>query len=122
MRSIRPILLALLIAGAFYYFTTYRRAPSPESAGWVTRPSNVEITQAAGPQSFDPEEQENIAVYKKALPSVINITTTSVGFDFFYGLVPQQGQGSGFIIDKAGHILTNQHVIGDNPRRLEVTL
>jgi S1-C subfamily serine protease len=122
MRSIRPILLALIIAGVFYYFTTYRRVPSPESTSWVTRPANVEITQAAGPQGLDPEEQENISVYKKALPSVVNITSTTVGFDFFYGLVPQQGQGSGFIIDKAGHILTNQHVIGDNPRQLEVTL
>ena len=122
MRSIRPILLAFLIAGAFYYFTTYRRAPSPESTSWVTRPTQVDITQAAGPQSLDPEEQENIGVYKKALPSVVNITSTNVAFDFFYGLVPQQGQGSGFIIDKAGHILTNYHVIGDNPRRLEVTL
>ena len=123
MRSIRPILFALLIAGAFYYFTTYRRAPaSPESTSWVTRPTQVEISEAAGPQNLDPEEQENIAVYKKALPAVVNITSTTVGFDFFYGLVPQQGQGSGFIIDKQGHILTNQHVIGDNPRRLEVTL
>jgi len=123
MRSIRPILLALFIAGAFYYFTTHRRASvSPESTSWVTRPSQVEITQAAGPQSFDPEEQENIAVYKKAIPAVVNITSTTVAFDFFYGAVPQQGQGSGFIIDRAGHILTNHHVIGDNPRRLEVTL
>jgi len=123
MRSIRPILFALVIAGAFYYFTTHHRAPvSPESTSWVTRPTQVDLTQAAGPQTFDPEEQENIGVYKKALPSVVNITSTNVAFDFFYGLVPQQGQGSGFIIDKAGHILTNQHVIGDNPRRLEVTL
>ena len=123
MRSIRPILFAFLIIGAFYYFTTYRRVSvSSESTSWVTRPNQVEITQAAGPQSFDPEEQENIGVYKKALPSVVNVTSTTVGFDFFYGLAPQQGQGSGFIIDKQGHILTNQHVIGDNPRRLEVTL
>jgi len=123
MRSIRPILFALVIAGAFYYFTTHRRTPmSPESTSWVTRPAEVDITQAAGPQSFDPEEQENIAVYKKAIPAVVNITSTTVAFDFFYGAVPQQGQGSGFIIDKAGHILTNHHVIGDNPRRLEVTL
>ena len=42
-------------------------------------------------------------------------------FDFFYGLVPQEGQGSGFIIDKEGHILTNYHVIAD-ARQVEVTL
>jgi S1-C subfamily serine protease len=42
-------------------------------------------------------------------------------FDFFYGLVPQEGQGSGFVIDKEGHILTNYHVIAD-AREVWVTL
>ncbi len=42
-------------------------------------------------------------------------------FDFFYGLVPQEGQGSGFVIDKEGHILTNYHVIAE-ARQVEVTL
>jgi S1-C subfamily serine protease len=59
-------------------------------------------------------------VYKKALPSVVNITSTAVAFDFFYGPVPQEGMGSGFVIDGEGHILTNYHVI-ENARRLEVT-
>jgi len=42
---------------------------------------------------------------------VVNITSTTLVYNFFYGAVPQQGQGSGFILDKAGHILTNYHVI-----------
>jgi S1-C subfamily serine protease len=81
-----------------------------------------ELTQAASAApAYDSEEQQNIAVYKKALPSVVNITSTAVAFDFFYGPVPQQGQGSGFVLDKQGHILTNNHVI-DNAQRVEVTL
>jgi S1-C subfamily serine protease len=44
-----------------------------------------------------------------------------VTFDFFYGLTPQEGQGSGFIIDKEGHVLTNYHVIAE-ARQVEVTL
>ena len=52
---------------------------------------------------------------------MVNITSTAVAFDFFYGPVPQEGQGSGFIIDKEGHILTNYHVIA-NAREVEVTL
>jgi S1-C subfamily serine protease len=44
-----------------------------------------------------------------------------VSFNFFYGLVPEEGQGTGFILDKEGHILTNYHVIA-NAQKLEVTL
>jgi len=79
----------------------------------------VELTEAAGPPTYDAEEQENIAVYKKSLPSVVNITSTAVAFDFFYGPVPQQGQGSGFVIDADGHILTNYHVV-ERARQVEV--
>ena len=71
--------------------------------------------------ALDPEEQNNISVYHKNIASVVNVTSRAVTFDFFYGLVPQEGQGSGFIIDKEGHILTNYHVIAD-ARQLEVTL
>jgi len=61
-------------------------------------------------------------VYKRALPSVVNITSTQVACcDFFLRPVPEQGQGSGFILDKQGHILTNNHVI-DNAQMIEVTL
>jgi S1-C subfamily serine protease len=115
MKYLRPFLLALILIAAFYFLTNRLSGPS-----WVTRPAHVELTQAAAPAGYDPEEQNNIAVYKKALPSVVNITSTAVAFDFFYGAVPQQGMGSGFVIDGEGHILTNFHVI-EGARQLEVT-
>lgn len=120
MRLLRPMLLAIVIAGAFFYFTTYRREGF-QPGSWIGRPSKVEISEAAGGESLDSEEQNNIKVYHNNIPSVVNITSRAVTFDFFYGLVPQEGQGSGFIIDKDGHILTNYHVIAD-ARQLEVTL
>ncbi len=136
--KLRPVLLVVLILSGFYYLTTHVGSTSA-FAPWVHRASpatdepvanttavkgstgNFELTEAAAAPAYDTEEQQNIAVYKKALPSVVNITSTAMAFDFFYGPVPQQGQGSGFILDKEGHILTNNHVI-DNAQRVEVTL
>jgi len=122
MRTLRPILIAVLLVGAFYFITTHRHLPFdlPVAAGDRSHAGSVEITEAAAPQEFDAEEQINISVYKKVLPSVVNITSTAVAFDFFYGAVPQEGQGSGFVIDKEGHILTNYHVVA-NARQVEVT-
>ena len=124
MKLLRPLILALAIAGGFFYFTTWR-SNSPwgglHAPNWLSHPAQVEITEAAPGETLDSEEQNNIAVYKKNIPSVVNITSRAVTFDFFYGLVPQEGQGSGFIIDKEGHILTNYHVIAD-ARQVKVTL
>ena len=121
MKSFRPIFLIIVLVGVFYLLTNrgVKHYPSSSSAP-VTRPEHVELAEAAGPALLDAEEQLNITVYKKALPSVVNITSTQVAFDFFYGAVPQQGAGSGFVIDGEGHILTNYHVI-QNARQLEVT-
>ena len=88
MKLLRPLLLAILLAGTFFYFTTWRSSPL-RLTKWISRPSKVEITEAAGNESLDSEEQNNILVYRKNIPSVVNITSKAVTFDFFYGLVPQ---------------------------------
>jgi len=124
MRLARPLLLAVAIAGGFFYFTTWRSNPQSSllhPSNWLSHPARVEITEAAGGDSLDSEEQNNISVYHKNIPAVVNITSRAMTFDFFYGLVPQEGQGSGFVIDKDGHILTNYHVIAD-ARQVEVTM
>ena len=119
MKLFRPFAIALLIVGFFFYFTTYRwrnfslaNSPTPEK---------VEVTEAASNEALDSDEQNNISVYRKNIGSVVNVTSRTVALDFFYGLVPQEGQGSGFIIDHDGHVLTNYHVI-ENAGQIEVTL
>jgi len=123
MKLMRPLIFAVMIAGVFFYFTTWRSNSLRKfhNSNWLTQPAQVEITEAAPNESLDLEEQNNISVYKRNMPSVVNVTSRAVTFDFFYGLVPQEGQGSGFVIDKEGHILTNYHVIAD-ARQVEVTL
>jgi S1-C subfamily serine protease len=123
MKTLRPLLFSIFLVIGFYLVTTHgtgRRLHLPLSDE-VSRPAKIEITEAATPPPIDAEEQNNISVYRKVIPSVVNITSTAIAFDFFYGAVPQQGQGSGFVIDSAGHILTNYHVIA-GARQVEVTL
>ncbi len=120
MKALRPLLIALILVSAFLYFTTLRPG-HPRVTDWLGRPTKVEITEAASAESLDSEEQNNITVYKNNIPAVVNITSRAMTFDFFYGEVPQEGQGSGFIIDKDGHIITNYHVIAE-ARQVEVTL
>jgi len=118
MKLLRPIAIAVVLVGGFFYFTTYRSG----TFRTINSPAaKVEITEAASNNPLDADEQNNISVYHKNIGSVVNVTSKAVAFDFFYGLVPQEGQGSGFIIDKDGHVLTNYHVIAE-ARQVEVTL
>ena len=122
--KLRQIVIVALLVGGFWFVTTHlQRGSFP----WLDRISSgsgspLELTEAHAAPAYDAEEQNNIAVYKKVLPSVVNITSTTLVFDFFYGTVPQQGQGSGFVLDKAGHILTNNHVVQGANRGVEVQL
>jgi S1-C subfamily serine protease len=68
-------------------------------------------------------------IYREAAPGVVQVTATQVvespAVDPFFGLPFPQAQrqralGSGFVIDKAGHIVTNYHVI-EGARSVEVS-
>jgi S1-C subfamily serine protease len=50
-------------------------------------------------------------IYERAAPGVVQITSSSRGSDSFSGGVAPSALGSGFVVDKAGHIVTNYHVV-----------
>ena len=66
-------------------------------------------------RKFSPEEKTNIAVYENVNPSVVNIDTKAHQRDEFWFLGGEgrtkEGSGSGWVLDKQGHIVTNYHVI-----------
>ncbi len=84
-----------------------------EAAGTLETPPGAAIS---------PDEEVNIRVYNKVSPGVVNITSMVVEFDFFFRpFATEAGTGSGLVLDKEGHILTNSHVI-EGARNLEVAL
>jgi S1-C subfamily serine protease len=115
--TLRRLLLVLILVAGFWYFVTHFEVRPLGDAG--ERGSSLTLTEAHAAPEFTNTEMNNISVYKRVVPSVVNITAGTVTLDFFMGLVPQQDQGSGFILDKQGHILTNYHVVAD-ARNIEV--
>ncbi|MFQ5672406.1 MAG: S1C family serine protease [Nitrospinales bacterium] len=71
--------------------------------------------------AFSSDEQINVDVFERVHEAVVNIAATTLTMNFWRQIVPEQGQGSGFIIDAKGYILTNNHVV-ENAQQITVTL
>ena len=97
-------------------------APTPGQVAAPTSGPAVPRTEAAPVRAFTPEEATNIAVYDAVNRSVVNINTkATVSAGLFLLEVPSEGAGSGIVLDKAGHILTNYHVV-EGAKEIQVLL
>src|ERR1035438_5405864 len=121
MRVLRTFLLAAVLAAGFVFVTGVMKW----DVGRVLRP-----VQTAGRTWTDPttaesaglstDEQNNIDIYKSARDASLFITP-SVYARTFFGVYPEKGTGTGFVISADGKILTNNHVTGGS-KELTVTL
>jgi S1-C subfamily serine protease len=73
------------------------------------------------PAEYSSNEVENIKIYRELNSGVVNITTITMAYNWFLEPVPQEGTGSGSIIDQEGYVLTNYHVVKD-AEELYITL
>ena len=87
----------------------------------ATEPTVATTLNPAAERYRDLQEQLLIEIYERVGPSVVFVTSEFFYYDFFYGQHSGTGSGSGFIIDKQGHIVTNYHVI-ENANRVDVKL
>ena len=96
--------------------------PQQAAAGqWSARPTQIQLQappvngqfdQPLDERQFTPDEQINISVYEKVNRSVVNIDTKSEVPAMFLGRnQTREGSGSGWVLDKQGHIVTNHHVV-----------
>jgi S1-C subfamily serine protease len=101
-----------------------RPAPSPAPEGPIDINAAVR-PRASTAQDLDeltPEERVNIGVYENANRSVVHVTTAGYRGDRFLFLeIPSAGEGSGAVIDRQGHIVTNHHVV-EGAREIQVML
>ncbi len=81
--------------------------PTPTSASASLADDIAYIDQAG----LDIAERRVVDVYQQVAPSVVSLTTQVLRRNFFFEVVPEEGAGSGFVLDTQGHILTNYHVI-----------
>ncbi|MGC9002586.1 MAG: S1C family serine protease [Dictyoglomus sp.] len=126
-RGVWQVLLIIFILGALIggfigsvggYYLLNKNSPASSE----TKINNVVPTQELYiPSSLGAFEKDIVAVVKKSMPAVVNISTITLVEDFFFGIYPSSGVGSGFIIDPKGYILTNYHVV-EGARKIDVTL
>lgn len=76
----------------------------------------------AAARKFTAEELININVYDQVNRGVVNIDTRTLRSDVFFSrVVPEEGSGSGWILDQQGHVVTNFHVVSGSDS-IDVTL
>jgi S1-C subfamily serine protease len=108
--------VAVLVASALACNLPAVTAPAPTPTPTAPPTPTAAPPQATPVSAVEPAnalETQVEAVYDKAGPAVVHITSRVITYDFFMQPVPQEGTGSGFVYDSEGHIVTNYHVVAD---------
>ncbi|NQW22803.1 MAG: trypsin-like peptidase domain-containing protein [SAR202 cluster bacterium] len=96
---------------------------TPETVATLTASESTQAienaamaAESAADELVAAQESVMIRIYKKALPSVVNIQVIQgLAGNEASGQnpdgLPSRGEGSGFVWDEQGHIVTNQHVV-----------
>ncbi|MGH2995761.1 MAG: S1C family serine protease [Gaiellaceae bacterium] len=109
------LLLAAALAGGGVGAVTSATLGTKETVTTVVR--ETASTDDAAPAAATGDALSVGEIYRRAAGAVVEITVTSEGSsspDPFGGQSPtQRAQGSGFVYDEEGHVVTNQHVVED---------
>ncbi len=111
-RTSTVFIILFILAALFYYY-----APFGARQGRIVSTPR-DIIPRGDLASF---EKATIAIFNAASPSVVYIFTENAVTGFFGTRQIRQGNGSGFLWDAHGHVVTNFHVV-KGARRVQVRL
>jgi S1-C subfamily serine protease len=84
---------------------------STSASGSTT--ASATATPAPARATSSGSQLTTVDLVEQLRPSVVHILSETSSFNVFGQVVPQQGVGTGIILDADGHIVTNNHVITD---------
>jgi len=121
--------VGLLTLGLFGCGASDKVEAQPQSGDEPIREQLGEVPEAADTATAEALSSAFRAASDRALPAVVYIQVEKEGsrrempvnpFQRFFGqprpegqAPPQQGAGSGFLLDREGHVVTNAHVVAD---------
>ena len=120
----RILLILLLVFGLSFLFGNLGMIKSQIFDSQISQKLDFNKTSTVSDTPaiiVSPDEKITTEVFEKNHEAVVNIVTTTLTMDFWRQVIPEQGQGTGFIIDSKGYILTNNHVV-DRASKITVTL
>ena len=145
LSAFKSLFSLLIVFVVFFLLVTALRTWRNGSDFISLIPSFLKKSESSNLEAFTPSEksalnlsdvemisrlnQEYAHLTQAVVPSVVSIDTTGIRteklMDFFgrtgVRTYPTQGQGSGVIVSKEGHVITNHHVIAGQ-KKIRITL
>jgi serine protease Do len=112
MPRLTALLASIMLLAALVFAAACGGSDSNSPSATATLgPGQTPAVAISTPALQSGEALTTVEIVRKLAPSVVQVMTQDASRNVFNELVPTRGIGTGVIIDEAGHIVTNNHVV-----------